>query len=335
MKSGLRTFLGVVFIFGSVAFPALAGDIRVSDFRGKTISFSKPAERIVCLIESALSGLYMLDAGDRVVGISRNVYQTDVFPYYAALDPRIRSRQLPAPGNWDFVSFENVLALKPDLVVIWSRQAESINRMEERGIPVYGVFVHAMEDVYKEIDDLGRLTGRSERASELIEKTRESVRRLSERTAGIPPDKKPSVYYMWAQGNLETSCSGSTVNALIELAGGRNVCGHIRREHTTVNLESLIAWNPEVVILWHNPRKDPEDLLADPRWQRISAVQSRRVHEFPEIFLCDLWTLKFAFAVKMAAQWMHPDLFGGIDLNMEKERMFSELYGKKFFRGAP
>ena len=125
--------------------PAAAEGVAVTDFRGKRIELEKPAERIVCLLESALSGLYMLGAEDRLVGISTNVYQGSVFPYYAAMDERMRERTLATPGNWDFVNIESMVALQPDLVIVWSGQEESIAALEEKGIPVFGVFIERFE----------------------------------------------------------------------------------------------------------------------------------------------------------------------------------------------
>ena len=133
--------------------------ISVKDFRGKELHFTRPPERIVCLIESALSGLYMLGAESRVIGVSSNVYQEPLYAWYAAMDARIRAKQLPVPGNWDFVSIESIVALQPDLVILWSQQTESISALEERGIAVFGVFINSREDVYREMLMLGQLTG--------------------------------------------------------------------------------------------------------------------------------------------------------------------------------
>lgn len=306
--------------------------IRVADFRGKPLLFSQPAQRIVCLIESALTGLYMLGVQDKVVGISTNIYQGSVYPYYAAMDERVRKRTLPTPGNWDFVNIESVIALKPDLVIIWAKQEESIAVLEERGIPVYGVFLKDKEDVYEEMVGLGRLTGTEKRATDLIKYTREEISRLEKRLIMISPDKRPGVYYMWAQGNLETSGGGSTVDDLIGLAGGRNVCASIRQEHTVVSLEKVLSWNPDVVVMWYNERKDPSHILKDPQWRTIKAVKDKRVYEFPEVFLCDLWTLKSQYAVKMVAKWCHPTMFTDVNLEEEKRKMLQRLYGEKIGR---
>ncbi len=151
------------------------------------ILLRQPAERIVCLIESALSGIYMLGAEARVVGISANVYQEETFRYYAAMDERIRSRSLPTPGNWDFINIEKVVGLKPDLVIIWAHQEEAIRALEERGIPVFGIFIRSFEDVYQEMLALGDLTGKRERAVELVARTKEALGRGASRTAAVAP----------------------------------------------------------------------------------------------------------------------------------------------------
>jgi len=303
--------------------------ISVADSRGKVLTFERPVERIVCLIESALSGLYMLDAGGKVVGVSANIYKPPVFDWYAALDERIRRKRLPAPGNWDFISIEGVIALRPDVVIAWAEQGEAIAALEERGIKVFGVFLKSKEDVYREMFSLGAMTGTQARARELVAYTQGELERIARRIALIPAARRPVVYYMWAQGPLETSCGASTVDDLITLAGGRNACGAFSREHMLANLEQVLAWNPELIVMWGNDRLDPADIIADPRWRMTRAVKERRVHELPEVFLCDLWTLKFAYAVKVMATWCHPPGFTDLDLEAERRAMLARLYGSK------
>ena len=192
----------------------------------------------------------MLRQGHRLVGISTNVYQEPLFHYYAALDRRVRNKKLPAPGNWDFVSLEGVVALKPDVVILWSQQTELITALEERGIPVFGVFIKTREDIDREILALGAMTGARDQAEKLVQYTQNELRRFSDRVADIPSSQRPKVYFMWAQSNLETSGGPSMVNDLISLAGGRNVCQQVDQEHLVVKLEQVLGWNPDVIIMW-------------------------------------------------------------------------------------
>jgi iron complex transport system substrate-binding protein len=302
--------------------------VRITDFRGAPITVEKPARRIVCLIESALSGLYMLGVQEKVVGISTNIYQQNVFAYYAAMDARIVARQLPTPGNWDFVNLESVVALAPDLVIVWAHQSEAIAAMEERGLRVYGVQIACFADISKEISDLGALTDSRKRAQELTDDSSNELEHLHRQADRPDAPSRPGVYFMWAQGDLETSGRPSTVDDLITLAGGRNVCGHIHQEHLAVHLEELLQWNPDVVVMWPNPSESPQSIMAKPVWRSIRSVRERRVHELPSVFLCDLWTLKYQFAVRLMTEWCHPTGKSRADLVQEARAMLGRLYGK-------
>ena len=233
--------------------------INVTDFSGRKVALTKPAKRIICLIESALSGIYMLQAEEQVIAVSSAVYKESASPQYALLDDRIRDKKLSSPGNWDFVSIENVVALQPDLVIIWASQTEAIASIEEHGIPVYAVFLKSFSDIYKEIKDFGVLTGKSQRADSLIKYTEDEIIKLkSTRQSAIV--NKRSVYFSWPQGLLETAGTTSTVNELIELAGAKNSCP-IPQEHVVINKENLLDWNPDIIVMWFNALQNPEDII--------------------------------------------------------------------------
>jgi len=302
------------------------GTCRVVDFRGTEIALSRPATRIVCLIESALTGLYMLRAESLVVGVPTSVYQESVRDAYAALDERIASESLRSPGNWDFVNVESVLALRPDLVILWSEQRDVVVALEERGVTVYGVFLRSFADVEKEISDLGVLTATTARADTLLAFVRDEVRALRGRlpAGGI----RPRVYFMWSQGPLETAGSGSTVDALLALSGADNVV-ETPQEHVVVHLEDVLRWDPDVIVQWHNPREEPEELAMLDGWKSLRAVREGRVHELPSTFLCDFWTLKYVIAAHYVAVWCHPMLADSLDVAAEQQRILVALYGGK------
>jgi len=272
----------------------------------------------------------MLGAEKQVIGLSANVYHMPVYPYYASMDSRIRSRQLPTPGNWDFVNIEMVVGLQPDLVVIWSHQQESIAALEEKGVPVYGVYIEQLDDIYKELDDLGRLTGKEERAKDVIGFAKQELAEIRKGIRQMPKDERTSVYYMWAQGELETAGENSMVQELIQLSGARNVAGHVRQEHLVVNMENVLSWDPQVIVMWYNERKNPEDISRKAMWGSVSAVKNGRVHEFPDAFTCDLWTLKYIHAVSLVAEWCYPEHFDETDGSIDKWALFEKLYGRPF-----
>lgn len=312
-SGGLYLVLGVVLIgltflgkWGSPSPPEHPGytsaAIQVTDFRNKAIRLEKPAERIVCLIESALTGFYMLEAQPQIAGVPLSAVQDPLKKYYSVLDPRISQNSLPAPGNWDFISLESVLALKPDLVVIWREQKEAISLLESQSVPVYGVFISSFQDIEKEIRDFGLLTGRVARADSLLKwsdlQTQAKIRTKN--------DPVPKVYFTWNQGLLETSGRPGAVTDLIELAGGEN-CISVNLEHTVISLETLLVENPDVILMWSDPDRDPETVLSLPEIRKVKAVQNRAVYELPSSFYCDFWTLKYHLAVQFTASFLHSD----------------------------
>jgi iron complex transport system substrate-binding protein len=139
---------------------------------------------------------------------------------------------------------------------------------------------------------------------------------------------------MWSQGPLETSGRQSTVQQLLDLAGGTNVAADNPLEHLVVSLERLLVWDPEVVVMWCNDRLAPSDLARLPGWRSLAAVRDGRVHELPDVFSCDFWTLKYLFTTELVARWLHPDRFASSTLDELRAELLAQLYGPKLAAAA-
>ncbi|KKX50738.1 hypothetical protein [Sphingobacterium sp. IITKGP-BTPF85] len=64
----------------------LSKPISATDSRGKVIKLNDVAKRVVVLFPSLLDEVYMLQAGDQVVGIPQQVYQMeDTYAFYRNL----------------------------------------------------------------------------------------------------------------------------------------------------------------------------------------------------------------------------------------------------------
>lgn len=306
-------------------------EIIVQDFRGKTLRLNKPAERVVCIIESALTGIYMLKQGHKVVGVPTNVYSegfyySETFKYYAELDERIKLKKIPAVGNWESVNIEKVISLKPDLIIIWANQKDAIETFEKLGIPVYGVFITKIEDVFKEIMDFGLILGAKERAEKLIRYSKDEIKKIETVAKAIKTRKK--VYFSWAQQSfLQTSCESSIVDEIIKTVGGINICGNIRAESQVLTMETLIKLNPDVVIMWFSKTLKPDDIKKNNQYKIVNAVKNHAIYQFDDTFFFDLWTLKFLYSIKFMAKAIYPEYYK-FELLKEKQKIMHFLYGK-------
>ncbi len=337
MMIGIRYKL-VVMLLASMVLPVITmaapeatapAKIRVEDFRGRQLNFAAPVRRIVCLLDSALTGLYMLEAEQNVVGVSMTAYTGSSAPYYAAMDSRIKEKTLPVVGSSAAGSLERILALKPELVITFSLNREIIAALEERGVAVFGVFIVNVEDIYKEVLALGKITGNASRAGKLVTFTRQQVAFLREKTKTMPFDQRPDTYFMWAKGVMDSGGRKSIVQELLDISGAINICGHINQEHVVISMEQLLVADPEIIIMWFNALLDPADILTKPAWEILSASRNHRIYELPDLFCCDLWTLNFQYAVLLMASWCHPGLFDEMDLKQRTRSIFQELYGEK------
>jgi len=102
-------------------------------------------QRIVSLAPAITETLFLLGAGDRVVGVTR------------FCDRPAEAQKKAKVGGYVDISLEAVLALKPDLVVAMPSlgQREVLDRLRERGIPVRVVFGDTLGEIRAFMLDLG------------------------------------------------------------------------------------------------------------------------------------------------------------------------------------
>ena len=137
-------------------------------------------------------------------------------------------------------------------------------------------------------------------------------RMVRERVARIPEGQRKKVLYLAASPPSVSGAVGVT-NEMITLIGARNAASVVRQRNIDVPLERIIAWNPDVIVIWGNARYDASDLTNDPQWRLIPAVRKGQVYKAPE---WSTWSPRLApFALWMAAM-TYPEYFK--DVNMDK-----------------
>ncbi len=297
--------------------------IVVTDSRGVDVTVPFPAQRIVCTLNSGLNDLYMLGAGDRVVGIDKWTYDTTaVYEVMSQIDPRIKNKSIPAvDGN-----VEAIIALNPDVVVMWAENPE-IAALEAQGIPVIGMQINNFDQVYDKLRLMAEITGTMERADAIIEHCTQKQMDLNSILVEIPTASLKSSLFMWSEGQF--AGSNSTGNSILEQSGLRNAAAEVEQENFTATMEQIVNWNPDVLVMWHSNALDPQDMLANSQWQDIAAVQNKAVLELPSNFYCDLWTVKYLNSIQIIALSFYPEYFTDMNLSAEEEAFIEFLYGQK------
>ncbi len=250
--------------------PAAAGaaPIEVSDARGEIIRLQEPASRIVALAPHIVENVYSAGAGDKLVAA---VSYSD-YPPEAA--------ELPQVGSYKLVNYETVLALKPDLVLAWSsgNGPEVARQLERLGLTVYVDELRSLEDIVGEVRTLGLLAGTSEVANRRGDQWLARLRELKQQYRGAAP---VSVFYQVWNDPLQTLNGEHLVSDVIRLCGGRNAFADAVSLAPKVNIESVLARNPDAIVASGMGEQRPEWLGDWLEYPALTAVREKNLFFVP------------------------------------------------------
>ena len=240
-----------------IAVPAHA--ITVQDFSGREVTLAQPAERIVALAPHIVENLYSAGAGDKLVGI----VSYSNFPDEA--------KNVPEVGTYNAFSLEQVLALQPDLVVMWGsgNGMQTLPQFETLGIPVYVSELRQLSDVPKSIRNLSQLAGTptigEAEASRIEAELSILQRRYKER-------RSLSVLYQIWNDPLQTVNGEHLISEIISLCGGYNVFGDARSLAPRISIESVLLRDPDAIVASGMGEARPEWLDEWRAYPSLTAV---------------------------------------------------------------
>ncbi|PWN62764.1 ABC transporter substrate-binding protein [Chryseobacterium viscerum] len=297
--------------------------VTATDSRGKTITLPHEAVRVVILYNALVDDVYMLQAGDKIVGIPQQIYEMeDTYQFLSKLDKRIKNKSIATPTfGGQSSNAESIVGLKPDLVLTFSTDEDNISQIENLGIPVFTFSSLNDEKILEELKNVGKLLGKQKRAEEITGYVSEEVKKM--RASHETSPKK--IYYAWSKGRImSTSGKGSLIDMAITLAGAQNVCP-VPVEAPNISAETLYKWNPDLIILWNSKLSDVYSLKE---LAALPAVKNKQVFVMSPSFPYDPHTVKFMLFAKQLRHWCMPE-YTQEQLDQDVRKAFEVIYGKK------
>ncbi len=276
--------------------------VTVTDDFGETVTVHGPPTRIISLAPSNTEILYALNLSDRVIGV------TD----YCNYPPEAHEKQ--KVGGYSTVNIEKVVALKPDLVLASFGNTESaIEHLRSLGLTVVALNPLTIDDVFENIELVGRVTGTEPEASALNEGLRQRIEAVTDKTAGLAdrPSVAQVVWYdpIWVSGN------NTFEDEVIRMAGGTNAFASTEG-WAIVGLEEFVVTDPEFVIVNSGTGmgESSYDILQDyfenePRFRNVSAVQDGHVYTV-DADIISRGGPRIVDALEQVAALVHPEVFG-------------------------
>jgi iron complex transport system substrate-binding protein len=244
------------------ALSALAA-ITVIDDSGASVTLAAPAQRVISLAPHVTELLYAAGGGSKMVGA---VSYSDYPP---------EAKQLPRVGDNKALDLERIVALKPDLIVVWrhGNAQRQLDRLRELHVPLFFSEPHRLDDVAVSLTKLGRLLGTSASADAAARAYRDDIARLRARYANRP---SVSVFYQVWERPLMTLNGEHMISDVIALCGGRNVFADLQPLVPTVSTEAVLAANPEAIVTAAPGATHPDTALPQldtwRAWPGLAAV---------------------------------------------------------------
>lgn len=234
-------------------------DVDLTDDQGKPVHLAQPARRIVSLAPHVTELLYAAGAGERVVG----AVQYSDYPEAAKKVARV--------GSYTAVDMEKVVALKPDLVVAWksgNRDAH-LDKLRGLGIPVFINEPRKIDDVARSLSQLGRLAGTEAVAEPAAKAFRERYAALAAKYSARP--KVRTFYEIWNRP-LMTINGEHLIADVMRLCGGENVFAKLPVLAPAIDVEAVLAAQPEAIVASGMGEARPEWLDDWRKWTKLPAV---------------------------------------------------------------
>ena len=260
---------------------------------------------IISLVPAVTEMLFAIGAGPQVIGVSS----------YDQHPPEVA--RLPKMGALLDPNTEAILSARPGLVISYGSQADLQVQLQRAGIRVFSYRHAGLAGIFTSLEELGRVTGHATEAATLSASLRGRLDALRAKTAALP---KPKTLLVMGREpltlrNLNASGGVGFLHEVLEIAGGANAFGDVKREAVTISNEMLLSRAPEVILDLHYGASEPGDHLRAEKelavWQTVASVPAVRNKRILALY-GDQFVVpgpRIADAAEAIARALHPEAF--------------------------
>lgn len=241
---------------------ASAADISIKDADGRVLVLQQPAGRIVTLAPHLTDMLLELGARARIVGVSddhdsRGAHATSLSGF-------------PVVSDAAAVNHEKLMALKPDLVLAWGSGTPRawVEQLRRQGLPVFVLEARQLQDLPRQLEQLGQLTGLDEAAKSKARGLRQQIDFLQARYGG--GERLRYFLQIWRQP-LYTLDASHLLSQALAHCGLDNIVQAGPVTAPLINPEFVLRQNPDVIFL---PAEDEAASMS--YWQRFPGLLAVR-----------------------------------------------------------
>ncbi|MCR4375310.1 MAG: helical backbone metal receptor, partial [Acidobacteria bacterium] len=223
------------------------------------------AQRIVSLAPSATEVLFEAGCGSRIVGV------TSYCRYPAS------ATMLPKVGGYLTPSYEAIVGLRPDVVVVLPEHEDARRYLATLGLSVVEFDHRTVRGIIDSLGRAGELCGDPDRGDVAVAELEGLLRRIDAHVAGRP---RPRVILSVGRGqergfgSLSAAGPGGIYHDLLLRAGGQNALPPGPVLHPALSAESLMRLNPDAIVEFADGAADATSIRDE--WRALPSLSAVR-----------------------------------------------------------
>lgn len=215
------------------------GAFEVLQTDGTKVTLEGVADRIVVANANAAEMVFLLGAGQNVVGASSATLNRAGGPQMFPNAVNIGSSTTP--------DTEVLATLDADVIIAFSTMAiKNQPAVESLGITVVYIDCYNLKDIDQDVRSLAAIVGNTQKGEAYIEYYHSYLDMIDDRIKGVDPADYPRTYVEFSS-DYAAQAAGTSSDVALGLVGGLNVYGD-EAYGTIVSRESVIGENPEYIF---------------------------------------------------------------------------------------
>jgi iron complex transport system substrate-binding protein len=233
-----------------------------------SVTLDKQPAKIISLGPTATEMLFAVGAGKQVTA-------ADSLSNYPADAPKSDLEAFKPNA-------EAIAAKNPDLVVLTNDTNKIVDQLTALKIPTFLVpAANTLDDTYKELADLGKLTGHADEAAKAVSDVKSQLDTI---VKSVAPRSKPLTYYYELSPDLYSVTSKTFVGSIFSLFGLKNIADVSDPDgkafgYPQLNAEALVKANPDMIFLADTKccQQSADTVKARAGWAGVTAVSKGQV----------------------------------------------------------
>lgn len=294
----------------------------IVDGLGNTVTIPNTINKIViiqgaCNVPSLLSAF---SVGNKLIdGLCfKPPMQIKIQPEYANIDT------VPAPNGEP--NIENILKLKPDLVIGWTN-LKNDQAMRDAGLPLVIINLSSYDSTVESTAMVANAVGVPDKGQKLLDSLNDTVKMITDKISGVSSDQRKKVLLLSSTSPLTVLGADSYNRDMIEKAGGICVTDNLPGYFLGINMETLLKLDPDIILVSSTSISSYQDLMRNSTWDSLRAKKDGKIYLAPTgVFYWDKPGAEMNLFLLWEANLFYPNLVTSDLLKDETKKFYKEFF---------